>query len=134
MAKYDEANPEMLEITGFSCYRVAIEEEWRMTNKSRESSIATGKQYASRVRAEIDTEALVLLFGSCAKNSANDRSDIDIAVISKEFGDDIPNDFARLYVIAYNVNSEIEPHPFSCKRWKNPTPFIREIMETGVAL
>ena len=105
-----------------------------MTSISRDSFIATGKQYASRVRSEIDNEALVMLFGSCAKNAANDRSDIDIAVVSKEFGDDIPNDFARLYVIAYGVNTEIEPHPFSFARWNDPTPFIREIMETGVVL
>ena len=105
-----------------------------MPKLNRKSAILTGKQYASFVRSEIDSEALVMLFGSYAKNLANDRSDIDIAVVSKSFGDDIANDFARLYVIAYGINAEIEPHPFSYKRWNDTTPFIREIMETGVAL
>ena len=105
-----------------------------MTKISRETAILTGKKYASLVRAEIDDEAFIMLFGSSSKNLSNDRSDIDIAVVSKTFGDDIANDFARLYVIAYGVNAEIEPHPFSFKRWKDTTPFIREIMETGIEL
>ena len=105
-----------------------------MTSKNHESAILTGKRYASLVRSKIDSEAIIMLFGSYAKNSANDRSDIDIAVVSGLFGDDITNDFAKLYVIAYEVNTEIEPHPFSFERWKDTTPFIREIMETGVAL
>ena len=97
-------------------------------------AISSGKQFATKVRSEIDSEALVLLFGSCAKNSIHDRSDIDIAVVSKTFGNNMPENFARLTVIAYGINTDIEPHPFSLDSWNYTTPFISEIKSTGVAL
>ena len=40
------------------------------------------REFASRIRSDIDTKALVILFGSCARNESNERSDIDIAVVS----------------------------------------------------
>lgn len=105
-----------------------------MANINRENAILTGKQFASLVRAEIDNEALIMLFGSCAKDTANDRSDIDIAVISKTFGKNVSENFAKLTVIAYGVNVEIEPHPFSIDDWNYITPFTNEIKKTGVVL
>ena len=99
-----------------------------------EEVISTGKKFASIVRTEIDNKALVFLFGSCAKNKMHKRSDIDIAVVSETFGDNVAEDFAKLTVIAYGINAEIEPHPFSLDSWRDITPFISEIKKTGVIL
>ena len=101
---------------------------------NRKTAISTGKQFASVVRSEIDNKAIVLLFGSCAKNKVHNRSDIDIAVISETFGDNVAENFAKLTVLAYGVNAEIEPHPLSLDSWNAKTPFISEIKKTGVAL
>ena len=44
----------------------------------KNEAVQTAKRFAALVRSEIDNEALIFLFGSCAKNNANDRSDIDL--------------------------------------------------------
>jgi predicted nucleotidyltransferase len=101
---------------------------------NREVALSTGKRFASQIRAEIDSKALVLLFGSCAKNEINEKSDIDIAVVSETFDNNMPENFAKLTVIAYGINVEIEPHPFTPESWNDITPFISEIKKTGVVL
>jgi predicted nucleotidyltransferase len=101
---------------------------------SSDLALSTGKIFASRVRNELDEKAQVVLFGSCAKNEITDRSDIDVAVVSETFGDDIAENFAKLTVIAYSINVEIEPHPFTVESWNDTTPFISEIRKTGVVL
>ena len=101
---------------------------------NREAALSTGMRFASKVRSEIDNKALIVLFGSFAKNEATERSDIDIAVVSETFGYNFAENFANLSVIAYGINVEIEPHPFTLESWNDITPFIAEIKKTGVAL
>jgi len=100
----------------------------------QKTAIQTGKQLASLVKAKIDSDALVLLFGSCAKNKTHDRSDIDIAVVSKTFGSNVVEDLANISLLSYSVHPDIEAHAFSISDWEYATPFINEIKKTGVAL
>jgi predicted nucleotidyltransferase len=53
----------------------------------------------------------VILFGSYAKGKANPDSDIDIAVVSTQFGQDIVEEMMKLRKIALNIDSHIEPVP-----------------------
>ena len=101
---------------------------------NRETALSAGKRFASLVRSEIDSEALVMLFGSCAKDRIHERSDIDIAVVSKAFGDNVIENRVRVSLLGYQINLDIEAHPFSIEDWKYLTPFINEIKKTGVAL
>ena len=101
---------------------------------NRTTALYAGKVFASQIRSEIDNNAIVLLFGSCAKNEATEKSDIDIAVVSKTFSNNFPENFAILTVIAYKLNVEIEPHPFTLEAWNEITPFITEIKKTGIEL
>jgi predicted nucleotidyltransferase len=52
-----------------------------------------------------------ILFGSYAKGKANPDSDIDIAVVSSQFGKDIVEEMMTLRKIALKVDSHIEPVP-----------------------
>ena len=52
-----------------------------------------------------------ILFGSYAKGRANPDSDIDIAVVSTQFGQDITKEMMMLRKIALKVDSHIEPVP-----------------------
>ena len=99
-----------------------------------ELALLTGRRFAAQIRSEIDNNALVVLFGSCAKNKMTEKSDIDIAVVSETFGSNVSENFAKLTVIAYGINVEIEPHPISLESWNDITPFISEIKNTGVVL
>ena len=100
----------------------------------QQTAIQSGKQFAALVRTKIDSDALVLLFGSCVKNKAHDRSDIDIAIVSKTFGSNVVENLASISLLSYSVHPDIEAHAFTISDWEYSTPFINEIKKTGVAL
>ena len=100
----------------------------------QKTALQSGKQLASLVRAKIDGDALVLLFGSCAKNKTHERSDIDIAIVSKTFGSNVVENLASINLLSYSVHPDIEAHAFSINDWEYATPFINEIKKTRVAL
>ena len=54
-----------------------------------------------------------VLFGSYAKGSNTPDSDIDIAVVSPQFGRDAFGEMVFLRKIALTIDSHIEPLPFS---------------------
>lgn len=53
----------------------------------------------------------LILFGSHAKGDAKEWSDIDIAVVSPDFGGDYCSDRVRLMKLARKASNMIEPHP-----------------------
>ncbi len=55
----------------------------------------------------------VILFGSYAKGTAKPESDIDIAIISSQFGKNNLKEMMLLRRIALQIDSHIEPLPFS---------------------
>ena len=67
---------------------------------TRENTHFVAEQFAQLVKSELDADAAVYLFGSCARSDANERSDIDIAVVSRLFEKDISEDYGKLCVIA----------------------------------
>lgn len=53
------------------------------------------------------------LFGSYVKNEADESSDIDVCLVSSNFGKDIVDEIVDLSRIASDVDLRIEPHPMS---------------------
>jgi predicted nucleotidyltransferase len=104
------------------------------TSLTSNEILKTAKQFAFYVRERLDGEAIVILFGSCAKDTFHPKSDIDIAVVSRFFNNDIAENCGKLGSIIYDVNTSIESHPFSIEDWSYSTPFISEIKKTGVIL
>ena len=96
--------------------------------------LSVAQRFAERVKSEVDADAIVYLFGSFARDDANEESDIDMAVISKEFGKDISKDYGLLAVIACRVNSDIEAHPIVYEDWINSTPFTMEVQKYGILI
>lgn len=78
----------------------------------------------------------VILFGSYAKGKARPESDIDIAIISKDFGKDRVEEGMSLFRIAGKIDPRLEPVPFSTKVFENDTwiPLIYEIRQKGIEL
>ena len=59
----------------------------------------------------------VILFGSYAKGTENENSDIDVAIVSDDFTDIIDDG----------------PHPITLEDYKNETtPFVVEVKNTGI--
>ena len=74
----------------------------------------------------------VILFGSYAKGTANENSDIDIAVVSDDF-DDIYDCMAILMGMTWDIDARIEPHPITTEDYRKiSNPFVKEVVDTGI--
>jgi predicted nucleotidyltransferase len=78
----------------------------------------------------------VILYGSRIAGRAHKYSDIDVAVVSPDFGKDRYKEGARLFEIAHKIDPLIEPVPISAKSYENDTwiPLIYEIKTNGIEL
>lgn len=74
----------------------------------------------------------IILFGSYAKGTDNEDSDIDIAVISDDF-DDIYDCMAHLMGLTWDIDARIEPHPIKKKDFEEVSDyFVKEVIDTGI--
>jgi predicted nucleotidyltransferase len=73
-----------------------------------------------------------ILFGSYAKGTSQEWSDIDIALVSEIFGGDWISDKDKIRKITLSVSSEIEVLPFSPADFDSKNPFVKEILKTGI--
>ena len=75
-----------------------------------------------------------VLYGSYATRKVRPDSDIDIAIISPDFGHDRFNEGKLLMQIAWRIDPRIEPIPISSESYKKDTwlPLIYEIRKKGV--
>lgn len=78
------------------------------------------------------TEAYI--FGSYATGSADKWSDIDIAVVSPQIGNDRFEERIRLTELAATVDVRLEPLPFNHKSFVEEDPFVRQIKREGIAV
>ena len=74
----------------------------------------------------------IILFGSYAKGTENENSDIDIAVVSDDF-DDIYDCMAHLMGMTWDIDARIEPHPIKKKDFEEVSDyFVKEVIDTGI--
>ena len=89
------------------------------------------KKYIEKISHYYKIEAIIL-FGSYAKGTQNEDSDIDIAIISSDFND-IIEDGAKLIGYTWKIDTRIEPHPIKTEDYDNVSnPFIKEVIDTGI--
>lgn len=82
---------------------------------------------------DIKVEA-VFLFGSYALNKANEDSDIDVAVISPDFGKDFFDECVLLKEISEKFDFDISPRAYSSEEYKNASEndfLYQEIIKKG---
>ena len=103
-----------------------------MVEKSINSRIMESIQkYIKKISEHYKIEAIIL-FGSYAKGTENEDSDIDIAVISDDF-EDIYDCMAVLMGMTWDIDARIEPHPITTEDFeKVSNPFVKEIVDTGI--
>ncbi len=80
---------------------------------------------------------LFILFGSYASGEADENSDIDIAVISKDFGHDRFKEGSILNYYASSVDHRFEAIPVSLKDYlsnESVSPILHEITTKGIPL
>ena len=75
-----------------------------------------------------------VLFGSYARGTQTEWSDIDIALVSDRFKGNRFEDKDLIRHITLAVSSEIEVLPFSPKDFNKKNPLAKEIIDTGIRL
>jgi len=95
----------------------------------KKDAINIAQKYALAVKSNYDYTK-IFLFGSFAKGNYNDDSDIDLAVILKDYDNllDIQLDLMR---IRRKIDSRIEPHPFRESEFEISNPMVNEIVKYG---
>ena len=90
------------------------------------------QKYVEKIRENYTVYA-VILFGSYAKGTNNENSDIDIAVITDDFNNDVIDEELNLMRLRRKIDTRIEPHLIRINDYKNAvTPFIKEVIDTGI--
>jgi len=94
------------------------------------------KEFVNALKREGITIDRVVLYGSYVRGNVRPESDIDVAIISKDFGKDRVEEGMVLYRIAGKIDPRLEPVPFSTKMYEKDTwiPLIYEIREKGEEL
>lgn len=72
----------------------------------------------------------IVLFGSYAKGNFNEDSDIDIAVVFKDYSNLLDMQL-ELMRIRRKIDSRIEPHPFRESEFEISNPIVNEILKYG---
>lgn len=75
-----------------------------------------------------------ILFGSYAKGKAGKWSDLDIALVSKDFTGIGFYDCKRINPFIIKVDSRIEPHPFTTEDFTRDNLFVDQILKEGIEI
>jgi predicted nucleotidyltransferase len=74
-----------------------------------------------------------ILFGSFAKGTNHDDSDIDIAIIVNNVVDIIDTQI-DLMKLRRKIDLRIEPHPFMIGDFNQSNPVVNEILKYGIVI
>lgn len=75
-----------------------------------------------------------ILFGSYAKGNPSKWSDIDIALVSKDFTGVGFYDRKRVNPFLIKVDSRIETHPFKPEDFTRDNPFVDQILKDAIEI
>jgi predicted nucleotidyltransferase len=94
--------------------------------------IGTLKNYLKAIPANMGVKR-AYLFGSYAKGSEHEDSDIDIALILEHMEDKFITQ-QQLMKLRHNIDLRIGPHPFAQEEFDFHNPFAFEIQQTGIEI
>ena len=74
------------------------------------------------------------IYGSHSRGNATTWSDIDVAVISPDFSDDLFEERLKLMKLASNIDDRIEPPPLRVEDFESSNPLASEIQKHGILI
>ncbi len=95
----------------------------------KREALTIAKRYAESVYKKYDGVRMYL-FGSYKRGNYHNDSDIDIAVVFKEY-ENTTEMFLELMRLRRPIDSRIEPHPFRESDFTDANPMAFEIMRHG---
>jgi len=96
-----------------------------------EQVIGKVKKFAELVRISIPATHIIL-YGSYAKNTFREDSDIDVAVVVDEIKEDFLETAAKLYKLTRDIDDRIEPILLDSAH--DESGFLEQIMNEGKAI
>lgn len=100
---------------------------------TRESAINTAKSFIDECKLNGLVFRKVLIFGSVAKNTMHEWSDIDLLLVSDQFSENIFENL-KMYSkinIRYPI---IETHPYPTSYFVEGDGFIKEAIENSIEI
>jgi uncharacterized protein len=95
----------------------------------KNDAVKIAGQYAAAINQRYDF-LKIILFGSYAKGNYHEDSDIDIAIVFKDFNNLIKMQ-VELMKLRRKIDSRIEPHPFRESDFDISNPIVYEIIKYG---
>jgi predicted nucleotidyltransferase len=74
------------------------------------------------------------IFGSYARGQEDKWSDIDVAIVSPQIGNDRFEERIKLTELAISVDDRLEPLPFNLDSFSDDDPFVQQIKNEGLAI
>ena len=90
-------------------------------------------EIVSRIQSNFNPDSIIL-FGSYAKGTFNDRSDIDVLLVSDSFEGIRFFDKEKIRKITLSYNSDISPLPYNTKDFDLTNLFIKDIINSGIQI
>ncbi|MEW6200518.1 MAG: nucleotidyltransferase domain-containing protein [bacterium] len=103
-------------------------------DKKKYVSIAVkhAKRYLNELRKHNINVKKAYIYGSYAKKTFNEFSDIDLAVISDDFTGDRFEDAIKIIPYRRKIDNRIEPMPYRSEDFNKEDPLVTQILKTGV--
>jgi len=107
----------------------------QLSRTGMKNALKTAKRYVEVVEKSGIPITTAFLYGSYAKKSENEGSDIDVCIVSPIFGKDYLKESVNLRMLTLKVDSKIEPVAFNPKDINNKFDSLAsEIKRTGINL
>ncbi|MBM2815480.1 MAG: nucleotidyltransferase [Ignavibacteria bacterium] len=92
------------------------------------------KKFVFEAKADNITIEKAVLFGSYAKGTNHEFSDIDLAVVSNDFEGIRFYDNRKLSHSKLIASIDLETHPYRPEDFTEDNPFVKEILEHGIRI
>ena len=100
-------------------------------DKEKASRIA--RNYIKFIKSQDPNVKTAYLFGSYAKGTIREDSDIDLAIVFKDLKDTFDMQ-VKLMKLRREFDTRIEPHAFRESDFKSSNPLANEILKTGLKI
>ena len=90
--------------------------------------------YLEKLRKNGITICEAYIFGSYVKGKPDRWSDIDIAIVSPQIGEDRFEERVKLTQLAISVDDRLEPLPFNPETFLDEDPLVKKIKNEGLAV
>lgn len=100
---------------------------------NRAAAVRLARRYVEMCKQINLPISKAILFGSQAKGTTHDDSDIDLLLVSDRFKNNTLDNWKMLAPVTARLY-DVEPHPYPEKNFLKGDPFIDEVKRTGIEI